>query len=236
VGALTGVPIALEGGTVVSLVRGTDPAVVIRSYDRDRTYHYPASAKLRVRRGSVVRKLDPLCELPKIRDWTSGRMFTSLLRMGRADAFIGFEIEKYSALHIEIPAGSPGTRPGDPASILDQLDEYYRALALWVGNFRLFVTLLFSLQDSLEITDEITAHGLLHLRSALTLGEDPRYNDERGYVYDGSFVYDSALLEILPDHLTVDATNTSGAPITVHIFGADYAIPAGGTVTVTEPP
>jgi len=244
VGALSGAPMAVEDGVVIEVDTGPDtPVIVVRGFDEDRRYYYPTTLKRTVSVGDEVTKLQMLCEVPTIRDWTSGEELTSRLRLGHSvHALIRSEIEKFSAIHIEIPAGAVGVSSefeGRLDSLPARLTKYLGdALALWLGSFRLFLALIHSIEDRVPLDDVADFDGEVAIRTPLTNARDPRYNEGAGYVYDGTLAYNEGDRDTLRDRLEVLAENTVGPPVVIHIFGADYPLAAspgpGHTVTVPE--
>jgi len=241
VGALSGAPMCVEDGVVVAVETDPDdPVIVVRGFDQDRRYYYPEGLRRTVNVGEAVTKLQMLCEVPVLRDWTSGEQLTSRLRLGHPfNALIRSEVEKFSALHIEIPAGAEGVSAefeGSLSSLPSRLTEYLGdALSIWMGSFRLFLLLVQRLSDQVSLQDAGDFEGLLAIRTPLTNPRDPRYNDSAGYVYDGDLVYNEGERDILRGRLEVVAENTGGAPILVHIFGTDYTINPGLPSAITVP-
>ena len=197
---IAGVPVALERGVVRKVFGdGESPTIVVRETDRDRVYHFPPLLRPRVSVGDVVEKMDPLTEYPQVLDWKQGRRFLDRIE-------VSHEAEKYKAIVVEIPYGSEGAFAEDegPRSFPNLTVEYFqKALPLWASTLSLFFVLIGRLEDDLRLEDFQQFEGLLHLRSALTLERDPRYNDGRGFVYNddvANLLYDEAD-RILDDRL-----------------------------------
>ena len=149
------------------------------------------------------------------------------------------EAQKFSAVQIDIPYGSLGVSREDednlynlPSQIHDYLDK---ALPLWCGALQVFLTLVKRVEDRFAMIDSQDWEGVLSVLTPLTNARDPRYNDSRGFLYDGSLLYNEAEYEVLKDRLSITAT-TSGAPVTVHILGTDVMVPTSPpTVNIAEP-
>lgn len=212
IGSLGGVPIALRPGVVVSTVGPSgDPAITIREFDTERVYPYPGILRPKVAVGDTVEQLQVLVEGPVVQDWTSGRGFVSSVVDPTREGFLSHEVEKYSAFLVDLPYGMDGAFEEDegPASLPNQIREYlYKAQAVWVGTFRIFLRLVARLEDFITLSDYHRYEGLFTIRDALTLALDPRYNDGRGFYYDQpDLIYNSAELEVLRDRLVVRAFN-----------------------------
>ena len=204
---IAGVPVALARGVVTRIKADADsPFVEVREFDRDRRYQFPALLRPRVAVGDVVEKMDPLTEYPQALDWKMGRRFLDRVAVNQ-------EAEKYKAIVVEIPYGSLGAFAEDegPRDFPNLVTEYFqKALPLWASTLSLFFVLIGRLEDDLALEERIGYQGLLHLRDALTLERDPRYNDGRGFVYDGpdGLLYDEAD-RILDDRLVLLVYNHS---------------------------
>lgn len=232
--AMAGVPVALESGRVLSTVGPNgEHAITIRGFDGDRSYAYPPELRPTVAVGDEVRKLEILTEHPTILDWKDGgQSFASRISIEN-------EVQKFSSVLVEIPAGSDGTARADsdrPDNFVNQAREYLDlVLPLWVGVFRLFFVLIFRVEEEFDLTDALSFDAELTLHDALTNALDARYNDVRQFRYDESgLIYDEAYVNVLKDQLEVEATNTGGAPLAVSIFGDPYVIGVGATITVEE--
>jgi hypothetical protein len=240
VSALAGVPVAIESGQVITVdTSDVDPCIVVRGFATDRRYRYPAGLKPLVSVGDQVEKFDILVEHPVLLDWTNGSEFIDALRLNTSDRKLFLEAQKYSSVQINIPYGSLGVSredEGDLRNLPNQIRDYLeKALPLWCGALQVFLTLVKRVEDRFVMIDSQSWEGVLSVLTPLTNARDPRYNDSRGFLYDGTLLYNEAEYEVLKDRLSVEAENTSGAPVTVHILGTDVTIPAGGTVTVDEP-
>lgn len=230
VGGVCGLPVAVAAGTVTGINRADIvPTVTIRSFDRTRVYEYPAEATLRVKEGQDVAKLEPLCELPRILDWTSPSFLTEV-GFGRPGCPLARELEKFNSVLVQLPSFV-----AEDAQAVTHVRAYLeRAIAVWAGVTRLVLRFVSAQGDDLGLADDVAWAGTLTLYDALTGATAQRYDDEREFRYDESFEYD-ADVAILADHLSVSVTNTGGSPLTLTIFGDSFIVGPGDTETVEEP-
>lgn len=240
ISALAGVPVAMEAGPVITVdTSDVDPCIVVRGFATDRRYKYPAGLKPLVSVGDFVEKFDLLVEHPTVLDWTKGKEFVDALRLNTSSRKLFMEAQKFSAVQINIPYGSLGVSredEGSPYNLPNQIHDYLdKALPLWCGALQVFLTLVKRVEDRFDMLDSQDWEGVLSVLTPLTNARDPRYNDSRGFLYDGSLLYNEAEYEVLKDRLSITAT-TSGAPITVHILGTDVTVPPlPASVTIDEP-
>jgi hypothetical protein len=254
-----GCPVAVEEGTVVRMHDSIGrPAIVVRQVRGIRTYYYSPGLRPTVTPGQVVSRWQALCTGPRVRDWvtaTKADIVDKLIASGVP------EMGKFSSLFVDIPAGSETLLTSDP-SIVDEITRYLeRALPVWMGTLRVFITTLLDFTEDLSPTDEVFFRGRFfdaaHLtytyadvgtygatvythRDTFTDAIDARYGDPRGFAYDGSLDYGEADEQIFKDqlHFTLAVDPLGPGPLVdtvTTVFGDPYTIPGGGTpVTVSE--
>lgn len=244
--ALTGTPVAVEDGDVISVdTDDVEPVIVVRGFDVDRRYPYPRDYTPAVVVGQRVRAGDFLTrERAVVWDWVDGEGMVALGQFGREvndrrpDGTIvrrfRHEVEKFSKVLVTLPAAARG---GD-SGFRDVRAYMGKALALWASYVESLLVLVFDLFDVTLVSEAVTYAGELGLRDALTNAADPRYNEGVGYVYDGTgsagIVYNQAEYDTLRDSLSLDIWNTGGAPVAYTAFDTVGVLGPGATVTVSE--
>lgn len=224
IGALGGCPVAEERGVVIAIdTADPNPVIVVRGRFRDRLYRYNPAVQPVVRVGQEVEALDPLTQTAGLLDWTS-EFFVD-----RTSSFLEAEIEKFGAVLLELPF------PVD-TELRERIVAYARkAFGIWTDVTRFIVAVVASISEDLGIIESLRHDKLAILRDALTNARDPRYNDSRGFVYDGTTPYNEADAELGALRLGVDIENTGGAPMTVDVFGSPQTIAPGATESYLEP-
>lgn len=225
VAALSGAPMAVRPGTVVSLYdQFGHPAIVVQEATRRRTYRYANGLSPTVEVGQSVSPFQIMTDSAQVYDWVSGPQRV-------VDSLTDNEIQKYASLFVEIPVG-PGA---DTEGLEERVLAFLRiALPVWVGIQQVAIAFLLRLTDTLNITDSLEYEAIFTFKDGLTSTEPAFYDDPRNFKYDDGLVYNDDDYFTLQDILQLEVTNTSGSPITLNIFGNAQIIGGGGILLASE--
>lgn len=239
--ALTGGAVALEPGTVVSLLDPQgDFALGIIGPKGIRYYPYSSDLELKVAVGDTVSAFQHLTIGASIYDAWSDSSFL--------DAVVDSDIERFGSVLVryqDVPSNNTEQQlMRDRVTALMQ-----QAMSVWIGVKNLFIQSVRQLSDNIQLEDDCRYIGRLsestpqwsvqYLFSAFSeRGEPMIYNRTEGFYADGGFnppYYDEDLALLnLPDRLVITYTNESAGSQTIEWEGESYTVLPSGSVVLTQ--